>query len=146
MNAHDTALAIARAIAASPGLPGVQIYAHDTLVLPGGFEQNPVEEITLPGVFIRVRFDGLCGSGTIGRGRAEITVESQSDDESSATHSAREKAVRDVMADQAALELGFLSTGTVKLLGRPALTDNEPDTEARAFKTPLTYKLGVQTL
>jgi hypothetical protein len=73
-------------------------------------------------------------------------VESQSDDDTAALHSAREAAARAVLADLPALTEAFAAVRTVELLGRPALIENDPDVEARAFKTPLTYRVGVRTL
>ncbi len=73
-------------------------------------------------------------------------MESQSDDDTAALHSTRENAVRAVLADLPALTTAFATVGTVELLGRPALLDNDPEVEARAFKTPLTYRVGVRTL
>lgn len=145
MNSHDTALAIAHALVAHEDLAAVHVYAHDTEVLPGG-ETVTHPEIQLPGVFIQVRFEALAGSGAIGRGKVEIDVESQSDEDSAATHSLREAAARLQMADTDALAAAFQRVGTVKLLGRPSLIENDPDVEARAFKTPLTYRIGVQAL
>lgn len=148
MNAHDTALAIATAIAKSPAsvFDGVHIYAHDTEVLSDGATINPVEEIHLPGIFVQVKFESLAGSHLIGRGKLEVDLESQSDDETAATHSARETALRAILADQAALVAAFEAVGSVQLCGRLHLIENEPDVEDRAFKTPLTYRIGVRAL
>jgi hypothetical protein len=148
VNAHATALAIARTLSMSgtPALDPVHIYAHDTEVLEDGTTINPVEEIELPAVFVRVKCESLTGSATIGKARVEIDVESQSDDSSSEEHSAREAAVRAVLADQPALLEAFDAVGTVELLGRPSLAENDPDVESRAFKTPLTYRAGVRSL
>lgn len=147
MNAHGTAIAIGKALEAAgkAALAGVHFYAHDTEILPGGDTQNPVAELMLPAVFIRVTFQGLTGSATIGRAKIELSIVSQSDDETSTTHSSRETAVREVMADVAALLAAFDGSG-VELLGKPALIENDPDTEDRAFKTPLTYRAGVREL
>lgn len=148
MNAHDTALAfaIALATAGKEALEPVHIYAHDVEVLPDGEKQYHVEEVQLPAVFVRTQFDALAGSETVGRGKVIVEVESQSDDSTSAQHSARETAVRQVLADMAALNAAFANVGTVSLLGRPCVVDNDPDVEARAFKTPTTYRVGVRVL
>lgn len=148
MNAHDTALAISLALAQSeqPALGPVHIYAHDSEVLPDGTVQNPVEEIQLPAVFVRCSFESLSGSATIGRGKLELDVESQSDETSALEHSNREAAVRAVLCDLSGLLAAFASIRTVELLGRPALVENSPDVESRAFKTPLTYRIGCRAL
>ncbi len=74
------------------------------------------------------------------------TVESQSDDSTAAEHNARETEVRAAMVDQPALLSACAVIGTVMLLGRPCLVENDPDVEQRAFKTPYTYQAGVQAL
>jgi hypothetical protein len=143
MNAHDSARAIGRALKTNPTLAQVHVYAHDVEILDQINEAVPANGCELPAVFIKVKFQGLSGSATIGRGTVEIDVESQSDDDSSAVHSSREAAVRHIMGNFGILSTAFLEIGTVALCGRPALTDNDPGTEQRAFKTPLTYLVGV---
>ena len=147
MNANDTCRAIARVLAARSGLTDCHVYAHDLEVKASGEESLAgANEIQLPAIFVRCKFQALANSSTIGRGTVEIDVESQVDDSTAAEHSARETAVRAAMADQPALLLGFQQIGTVRLLGSPSLGENDPEVEHRAFKTPFTYKVGVQAL
>jgi len=148
MNAHDSAIALSLALARSTdaSLAGVSFYAHDTEVFADGTTVAKVEEIELPAVFVRVRFDSLAGSALIGKARIEVDVESQSDDDSSALHSQRESAVRAVFSDFAGLSSAFNDGGTVALCGPLCLVDNEPEVQSRAFKTPLAYKGGIQAL
>ncbi|MDR3406378.1 MAG: hypothetical protein P4L99_28090 [Chthoniobacter sp.] len=147
MNAHDAARAIARVIALRPGLTDCHVYAHDLEVKPTGEEYTAgAEEIQLPAVFVRVKCESLTGSSTLGRARIEIDVESQVDDSTAAQHGARESEVRAAMADQDALLAAFGVIGTVALKGRISLGENDPETEHRAFKTPLTYKAGIEAL
>lgn len=145
MNPHETALAFGRALKSHPDLAPVAVYAHDTEILPNLTSQRP-DEVVLPCVTIKVQFEGLVGSQLIGRGKVEICVRSQADDDSSALHTSRERAARAVMADFAGLTAAFDSAGAVALCGRPALISNDPDVEARAYHTPLTYRAGVQEL
>ena len=42
--------------------------------------------------------------------------------------------------------LAFQVIATVKLLGSPNLGETDPEIEHRAFKTPFTYRVGVQSL
>lgn len=145
MNPHATALAFGRALKANEVLAPIAIYAHDREVLADLTDETPAEVI-LPCVTLRVQFEGLAGSARIGKAKIEITVRSQADDEDSATHSAREKAVRAVMADIEGLTDAFDAGEIVALCGLPSLTNNDPDVEARAYHTPITYVMGVQEI
>lgn len=149
MNSHDTAKAFARAFAVSgkAALAACRFYAHDMeIAITTGTEIPHVAEITIPGIFVTVSFEGLANSSTIGKGTLKIDLESQSDDDSAVIHSAREKAIREIMGNAGALADAFTEIGTVALCGRPACIANEPGTEGRAFKTPITYRIGVQEL
>jgi len=146
MNAADSALAFATALVQLDALAGCHIYAHDTEVMDPGITQLS-GEILLPCVCIRVTFDnGLAGSSAIGKAKVEIDVESQSDDETIATHTARETAVRTCLADVAALNAAFAAIGTVSLKGRPASMALDPGMESRAFKTLLNFTAGIEAL
>lgn len=144
MSTHDAARAIARVIAARPGLPGVHVYAHDLEIFPDGSE-NKVIELELPAVLVRVKGNSLSGSDTIEKVSIEIDVESQVDDSSMEEHAIREKEVRAAMADQGALLSSFQAIGTTSLLGKIAKTSNDPETQDRAFKTPFTYVAGISS-
>lgn len=130
-----------------PSLEACHVYAHDLEVKPTGEESVAgADEIQLPAIFVRVKCESLAGSSSIGRGRLEIDVESQVDDATAAEHQARETAVRAVMADTGSLLASFGVFPSVALLGKPALIDNDPETESRAFKTPYTYRVGIAAL
>ncbi|MHA3773663.1 hypothetical protein ACXR0O_19175 [Verrucomicrobiota bacterium sgz303538] len=146
MRDHDLALAIARALA--PAL-AVRVYAHDLEMAEdgaGGFEPREPEELQLPAVLVKCQSEALAGSANFARGTVEITIASQSDDDTSAVHSARVAAVADVMADHAGLVAACSIDGRVELLGRACTIDTNPETEQRAFLTPLTYRLGYRAV
>ena len=142
MNEHSAALAFAHAIAILPGLELVNVYGHDVYISPAG-EESPAAALVLPAITITIKSEALSGSATFARATVEITVESQADDEKSDVHSARVQVVKETMKSVAALSVGFALVPTVELLGRPSLSDTDPDAEHRAFKTPLTYKAGL---
>lgn len=142
MNEHDAARAFAHALATRPGLELVNVFGHDVYVSPAGVE-SPAAGLVLPAITITIKSEALSGSATIARATVEITVESQADDEKSEVHSTRVQIVKATMADLATLQLGFAEVPSVQLLGRPALTDTDPDAEHRAFRTPLTYRAGL---
>lgn len=144
MNEHDAARAFAHAIAIRPGLEQLHVYGHDIIVTADG-EEYPAGDLVLPAVLITVKGEALSGSATVSRATVEISVESQADDETSASHSARVQIVKEAMASVGMLSLGFAVVPSVRLLGRPALVDNAPEVEHRAFKTPLTYRAGLAT-
>jgi hypothetical protein len=146
MNSNDTARAIARALA----LAGTDchVYAHDLQVQPDGTETavDAEQGIELPAILVRVKCQSLAGSASIGKARIEIDVESQVDDSTVVQHAARETFLRCTMADQAALVNAFAFIRTVRLLGKPCLVENDPETENRAFKTPFNYAAGVAAI
>jgi len=124
------------------------VYAHDLHVLEDGTEVavDAEQGIELPAILVRVKFQSLTGSPTIGKGRIEIDVESQVDDSTVQEHAQREAFVRCTMADQGALVAAFAAIRSVCLLGKASLQENDPEAEQRAFKTPFNYVAGVQAL
>jgi hypothetical protein len=144
MNCHATAKAIGRALLDAPGLDGVHIYAHDTEILSSGYSER-VAEMQLPAIFISVSGAALCGSPTIGRMKAQIVLGSQSDTDSAATHSARETGLRARLADVGSMNVGFAAVGNVLLKGKVVIIANDPGVDARAFTTPVTCILGVES-
>lgn len=143
MNCHAVAKSIGRCLKGADGLSGVRIYAHDTEVLASGFSDR-VEEMKLPAIWIKVTADSLAGSATIGRMKAVVILGTQSDDETAATHAARELALRQRLKDNTALAAAFTAVGEVVLLGKLCIVDNDPGVEARAFVTPITCILGAE--
>lgn len=142
MRDHDLALAIAYALA--PAL-AVRVYAHDLVLIEDGagfFQPETPEELQFPAVLIKSQSEALAGSSMIAKATVEITIESQVDDDDSATHSARVQVVAQRMADFSALMEGCQQEGRVALLGKACAIDTSPEVEQRAFLTVLTYRIG----
>jgi len=142
MNDPVVALAVATFLEADPTLAGVAIYAHFDRVVEGVVEpQKPGEEIVLPAILIDSKSEPLAGSPTIARSTLQIVVESQLDDAPASEHNARATAARDRMANTPELLTAFNLRG-LKLLGRPAATQSDPEVEQHAVRAVFTYVLG----
>ncbi|GEM_PF-3616328 len=139
MNDPLLARAIAKMLAASPELAGVNVYGHLEKIVDG--EPEGSEEIEFPAVLIDAKSTPLTGSASVAMATVNVIVDSQADDDGAAVHNPRQAFVVERMADRNALADALASEG-LQLLGPPAPTSSDPDIEARALRGVFAYKIG----
>lgn len=95
----------------------------------------------LPALTVSTTSAPLAGSDTAFRGEVSVIIESEAHDTTAAAHGERVEAVRDTLANRAAVVAAINATGLLHIYGYAPLGSEPTAGEAR-FNTNLKYRFG----